>query len=329
MTDPATDSAIEAAREAFLATIPVEAFAEDAEADTGEAVEVAAEVEGEPALEAEADATEPAAEEVAAEDKPSEPSPEPESKGYRRLLAREAKLVEEKKALAAEKAALEADRAALVEFRKVKDKLKADPIGFLRGAGMSQQEILDTLAEAHHLDLGDLAPPEVRANLAVKRAERIALEAEEKLRISEQTREQQAFIRDYQTGIQSFVSTGLTEFPHLATMAAAGKPVAQAIWQTAVELGSANPQAPAPTYAQVAAHLNQQLAELASVVTAAAPTANAASATPTVPASKPVLRNSATQTQPGPAPEPKNETYAEYTERIRQTALAKHGLNRR
>jgi hypothetical protein len=321
-TDLLTDvdtAAIEAAREAFLATIPAE---EPREAEVtlaeGEALEADASAQGtEPVAAA---ATEQPA--VDPEQPPQSEQSEPESRGYRRLLAREAKLREEQKAL-------EADRTALAEYRAAKERLAADPVGFLKASGLTDKQILAALVEAQHTDLGDLAPAEIRANLAAKRAERAALEAEERARSANkqvEEREAQRFISEYQAGIGQFVTTGLTEYPALAAIAASGKPVAQAMYQTAVEMAQANPTGPAPTYAAVAAQLNSQLVELASTVApAATPTAPAAQTTPTNQA-KPVLRNSSTSTQPGPAPEPKNETYEELRERIRQQAFARHGL---
>lgn len=321
MTDNTPDPQIEAAREAFIAAFVPEPGEESATEDPGQAVEAAA---------PEVIASEAGAETAAAEQPPVAEQTEPESRGYRRLLAREAKLREDAKAL-------EADRAAIAEFRRARDKATADPVGFLRTLGFDNKQILDVLAEAHQTDLGDLAPPDVRANLAAKRAERTIAEAEERIRLqyeaankSNAEREAQQFIAQYQAGIGEFVTTGLTEFPELAAVAAAGKPVAQAMYATAVEMASANPTGPAPTYAQVAAQLNMQLAELASVVAKpSTPTAPTAPAAPNAPAGKPVLRNSATSTQPGPAPEPANETYEQLRERIRKQAFARHAIESR
>jgi hypothetical protein len=317
-TDLLTDTdtaAIEAAREAFLATIPEEPLEAEAAPAEGEAVEGQAE----PVAEAAAATDQPAVDTVKS---PEPEQSEPESRGYRRLLAREAKLREEQKAL-------EADRVALAEYRATKAKLASDPVGFLKSAGLTDKQILDALVEAKQTDLGDLAPAEVRADLAAKRAERIAREAKEQLEAAQrqgQEREAQRFIAEYQAGIGQFVTTSLTEYPALAAVAATGKPVAQAMYQTAVEMAQANPTGPAPTYAEVAAQLNSQLAELVSAVApAATPTAPAAQTAPTAPG-KPVLRNSSTSTQPGPAPEPANETYDQLRERIRKQAYARHGV---
>jgi hypothetical protein len=316
-TEAAPD--LDTIRQEFLAQFTEEAPADEAPAAEVEPQEAAAEA-----------ASEPAAESVEAVPEGEKPEPkESEARAYRKLLAREAKLREEQKAL-------EADRAALAEFKKVQARLKADPIGYLKGVGLSQAEIMSALTEAQALDLGDLAPAEVRANLAAKRAERIAAEAEERLKAEHerssratQEREAQQFIAQYQAGIEQFTKTSLTEFPELSALAAAGKPVTQALYQTAVEMAQANPTGPAPSYAEVAKQLNGQLRELASVVQAApTPTASEAPATPPATAAKPVLRNTATQVQPSPSRESSNESYQEYVERIRQQALARHGLVR-
>src|SRR5690606_36104998 len=95
------------------------------------------------------------------------PPAESEARAYRKLLAREAKLREERQAL-------EADKAAIAEYRKAQARAKLDPIGYLRSLGLEQKDMLEALKEAQVTDLGDLAPPEMRATMAAKRAERIA-----------------------------------------------------------------------------------------------------------------------------------------------------------
>ncbi len=323
----ATDPAIDAAREALIATYTEDAAAEEGAAP--EAVEASA-----PEAPADAAAA-PKAEPPEAPVESSEPAEaEPDSRGYRRLLAREARLREEQQAFTAKRKEHEADLAAIAEWKKSKDSFQRDPVGYMRAQGLTQQQILATLQEAHITDLGDLAPADARAQLAAKRAERIAQDAEERLRAeterySQQNteREAQRFIAEYQSGITQFVGSELSAYPQLAAIAAAGKPVAQAMYQTAVEMASANPSGPAPSYKDVANQLNQQLAELLSAVSPApTPTDPEATATPTRGANKPVLRNQATSTQPGPAPEPVGESYDQLRDRIRQQAYARHGV---
>jgi O6-methylguanine-DNA--protein-cysteine methyltransferase len=307
-----TDPAIDAIRDQFLSSFPEEAPAETAPAEV---------VAPPPAPTAEVGTVEA----TPAPEQPVEAAAEPEARAYRRLLTREAKLREEQKAL-------EADKAAVAALKAAQAKLSADPIGYLKAAGLSQAQILEALKEAQVADLGDLAPAEARIQLAAKRAERLNLETQEKLAAQAeaaqkalQEREAQAEIAKYQAGISEFVTTGLTEFPHLATVAAAGRPVAQAIWQTAVEMATANPHGPAPTYAQAAAQLNSQLMELASVVAPAAKPTEPLPATPPATASKPVLRNSSTQAQPSAAPEPTGLSYNQLREQIRSKVLQKYG----
>jgi hypothetical protein len=314
MSNP-TDTAIDAARESFLAQ-----FAED-EATPSEApaAEVVAQATPEP-VEGEA----PAAEQSAA---PEAPAKESEARAYRKLLAREAKLREEAKAL-------EADRAALAEFKRAQAKLKADPLGYLRAAGLTQAEMLEALEEARLADLGDLAPPEARVKLAAKRAERLNADTQEKLQAQAeaaeraiQEREAKQFIQQYQAGIEQFAATSISEYPYLEAQATAGRPVVQALYQTAVEMAQANPDGPAPSYAEVAAQLDRQLAELAAVKPkSSTPTAVPTTAAPTVEAPKPILRNSTTQAQPSPAPMPEGLSYNELRERIRQDVLTKYGF---
>jgi hypothetical protein len=266
--------------------------------------------------------------EVVAPESPAAPAKEPEARAYRKLLDGEAKLRAERKAYEAERLAHEAE---LSQYRAVKDKVKTDPIGYLIAAGLSDKEVLEAMQEAHARDLGNLAPPEVRAQLAAKRAERVANETAASLEAAAKAREQaaqaaagQQFVAQYQAGITNFVTAGLQEFPQLAAVAAAGKPVAQAMYQTAVEMAQANPNGDAPTYAQVAKQLNAQLVELASFV-APAPTAPVTTPDPTAPA-KPILRNSSTQAQPSPAPETTPKSYNEYKEALRLKVLAQHGI---
>ncbi len=306
-----TDSGIDATREAFLASFP-----EDPSAVETAATEVVAPEAPAPVAEVEATPSE-----VAPEAKESE------ARSYRKLLAREAKLREDAKAL-------ETDKAAVAEFKKLQSRAKADTVGYLRSLGLSQPEIMSALAEAQIADLGDLAPSEARVQLAARKTERLHAEMEEKLAAQTaaatkaiEEREAQHFIQQYQAGITSFVAgTELAAFPELARVAAAGKPVAQAIWQTALEISQANPTGPAPTYAQVAAHLNSQLAELASVVSAPTPTASVPATPPVMAAQKPVLRNSSTQAQPSPAPEPEGLSYNELRERIRKQVFARYAV---
>jgi hypothetical protein len=305
MSDDIT-AEINAVREAFIASIPEEAPEAELEAAPADTVE------------------------------PSEPAPapapeppkEPEARAYRKLLDGEAKLRAEREAFKAERLQAEAE---LAEYRKVKDRVKASPIAFLQGVGLTDAEILEAIQEAHGRDLGKLAPPEVQAKLAVKEAQRVAREAEERLTAREQAAAKaaeeakaQAYVAEYQRGIEQFVTSGLTDYPQLAAVAAAGKPVAQAIYQTACEMAAANPNGPSPTYADVAKQLNNQLAELASVV--AAPTVTATAHTAPIAPGKPVLRNSSTQAQPSPAPEKIPASYNEYKEDLRQKVLAKHGI---
>jgi hypothetical protein len=322
LTDTDT-TALEAIRESFVAQFP-----EDASAEASEAVEAHAEaVEGGQAVDTAAPEGVPTSE-AQAEVQPPEPAEtEPESRGYRRLLARESKLREDQKALETARKEIEADRAAVAQWKAAQAQFKRNPVAALKGLGLDTKAILETLQEAQAEDLGDLAPPEVRLKLATKRAERLAAEAEETVRRELDADKAQRYVQEYQSGLTQFVTSGLTEFPELAKVAAAGKPVQQALWQTAVEMANANPNGPAPSYADVAKQLNSQLAELVSVVSPAPnPTAPVATATPPATAGKPVLRNNATQTQPGPAPEAKNLTYAEYREQLRQKVLAAHGI---
>ena len=310
-----TDPAIEAAREAFLSAIPEETPDVEAPADP-----VEPQVAAEPATEAPPEV-------------PEQPAKEPEARAYRKLLDGEKKLREQQAAFEAQRVAHEAELAA---YRAVKDKVKTDPVAYLRAAGLSEAEIIEVVQEAQARDMGKLAPPEVRAQLAAKEAARIAREAQEKLEqrlLEESTKAQQAkaqeFVQQYQTGITNFVSSELTAYPELAKVHAAGKPVAQAMWQTATELAATrDPNGPAPTYAEVAAALNAQLAELASVIAPAQPpTAAVPPVAPTAPTpGKPVLRNSITQAQPSSAPEPEPKTYEELVAAVRQKAYAVNGL---
>jgi hypothetical protein len=310
------DPAIDAIRDSFIASIPEELGPET------EAPVETAELEAAPADPVEP--SEPAAEAPAAVEveKPSE------ARAYRKLLDGEAKLRAERKAYEEERKSHEAE---LAQFRAIKDKVKVDPIGYLIATGLTDKEILEAMQEAHARDLGVLAPPEVRAQLAAKRAERLANETEAKVearlkadREAQQAAAGQAFVAQYQQGITNFVATGLNEFPQLAAIHAAGKPVAQAMYQTAVEMAQANPTGDAPTYADVAKQLNAQLLELASYV-APAPTATATTPDPQTPA-KPVLRNSSTQAQPSPAADTKPKSYQEYTEELRSRVLPAHGI---
>jgi len=95
------------------------------------------------------------------------------------------------------------------------------------------------------------------------------------------------------------------------------------MYQTAVEMASANPTGPAPSYKDVAARLNESLASLVSNV-APAPT-DQAPANPTV-AAKPILRNNATQAQPSPGLENQPASYHEYAEQLRHQVLARYGI---
>jgi hypothetical protein len=309
MSEPDLTASIDTARDNLIAAFSAEADApEEALPD---AVEVAAEAPAE----------------VKPPEPPQAPAKESEARAYRKLLDGEAKLRAEKAAWQAERLAHEAE---LSQYRAVKDKVTTDPIGFLIGAGLTDKQVLDAMQEAHARDLGNLAPPEVRAQLAAKRAERIALETAANLEAAAKAREQaaqeaagQQFVIQYQRGLQEFATKGLQDFPQLAAVAAAGKPVAQALYQTAVEMAAANPQGDAPTYAQVAKQLNAQLVELSQHL---APTATVPAPEPT-PTAKPILRNSSTQAQPSPGPEPKPRDYKEYVEAIRQKAYSANGID--
>jgi hypothetical protein len=308
------DPAIDAVRDAFINALPEEAPIEAAVEDAPPA-----ELAPEPIMSA-TSGQEPEPDKV--------PAKEPEARAYRKLLDGEAKLRAERTAWEAERKSHEAELAA---FRAHQGKVKTDPVGFLIASGLSDKEVLEAMQEAHARDLGNLAPPEVRAQLAMKRAERVSLETEARIKADLDAREAariasegQAFVAQSQQGISQFVTTGLSDYPQLAAVAAAGKPVAQAMYQTAVEMASANPNGNAPTYADVAKQLNAQLLELAAFV-APKPTETATTPDPTATA-KPVLRNSSTQAQPSPAPDAKPRDYNEYKEDLRARVLAQHGI---
>ncbi len=310
-----TDNAdIAAAREAFINAASAEVEATELEAAPADTVEPQGGAAETPAPDA------------------AKPAPESEARAYRKLLDGEAKLRAERKAYEAERVAHETE---LKEYRATKAKLAADPVGFLKAAGLTEAQILETIQEAQARDLGKLAPPEVRAQLAAKHAERVARESEErieaKLKADADARaaaETDKYVQQYQAGITEFVSNQLTSYPELSRVHAAGKPVAQAIFQTALEMASADPSGPPPTYAAVAAQLNAQLAELASVVASSPAPTPAVTADPTTPAPKPVLRNSSTQAQPSPSSDSKPQSYKEYTEQLRQKVLATYGVGR-
>lgn len=314
MSDPtSTASDIDAIRDQFIAQ-----FAED-ESATDETPPAGPEVVAQESASEAAPEAEPQAEAAAPEAKTSE------ARAYRQLLAREAKLREDAKALAA-------DRAAVEEYKRTQATIKRNPVAHLKAAGLSTEEILDALREAQIEDLGDLAPPEAKQALAMRKLGRVEQTVEERIKAAEEAaeaarvqREAQSFVAQYQAGIETFVGSGLSAYPELAAVHAAGKPVAQAIYQTAIEMSQANPTGPAPSYADVAAELNRQLAELASVVKAPSPIESGAATAPTA-KGKPVLRTSSTQAQPSPASEPTSESYAEYRERLRQRVLAAHGI---
>ena len=311
------EATVNAAREAFINAATEEVDTPELEAAPANTVESQ--------KPSDADVEEAAAKAgFAAEPKPSE------ARAYRKLLDGEAKLRAERAAFQAERVAAEAE---LKELKAIKDRVTKDPVGFLKAAGLSPAQIQEVLQEAQALDMGKLAPVEVQAKLAVKEAERIAREAEERiearLKAEAEARKQaelEQYVANYQRGIDTFVSSGLSAYPQLAAVQAAGKPVAQAIYQTAVEMAAANPNGPAPTYEQVATQLNSQLAELASAVAPAPTPTTTAPVEPTASTAKPVLRNSSTQAQPSPA-NGKPQSYEEYKAQIRQKVLTAYGFD--
>lgn len=315
MSDTDITASITAAREAFI-------NAAAAEVD-------ATELEAAPADPVEPQVAKPAVEAVAT---PEPVKAEPEARAYRKLLDGEAKLRADRAAFQAERVAHE---TALKEYLATKDKVARDPVAFLKATGLSKEQLLEALNEAQARDLGKLAPVEVQAKLAVKEAERIAREAEERFEArykadaeARKAAEAEQYVAQYQKGIETFVGAELTSYPELAKVHAAGKPVAQAIFQTALEMASANPSGPPPTYADVAKQLNAQLAELASVVAPAPTPTETAPVDPTIATlpPKPVLRNSSTQAQPSPAGNGKPQSYKEYTEQLRQKVLSTYGV---
>jgi hypothetical protein len=335
MSEPTdTPSSIDSIREALIAAATSETAEE---ADEGQ--ESAPEAEAVAAT-GESSAAATAAESPADPVEPPDEPKEPETRAYRRLLAGEAKLRQERAAWEAEKAKLDAE---IAEYRIVKTRADRDPIAFLRGIGLPQAKLVELAREIQLNDLGDLAPADARATLAAKRAETIAREAEERIAAAQkaaeekaaqaaQEREAQQFVVQYQANIEKFVDSGLGDYPHLATMATKGKPVAAALYQTAIEMASQrDPMSPAPTPAEVAAQLNTQLAEFLSAVAPApepTPPAPVVDPTESTPA-KPVLRNTSTNVQPGPLPEREPKSYEELRENIRQKVFASYGLTQR
>lgn len=279
--------------------------------------------------------------EVQAEVKPPEPvadptEAEPEARGYRRLLARESKFREDKAAFDKEKAALEAEVQA---YRAVKSKLKAEPLAYLRAAGLSQSEIMAMAKKAHYEDLGDLAPPEIKTVLEAQkyadqaRAEREAMEAKLAERDSQQlSQKQQADMAAYQQAAFQHVNTSLDAHPRIARFISTGRgsDVSAALMAEAQDLAaSMDPNGPPPAFADVAKSLEARLDALVNALTATTPPVPVAAAEPPVAApGKPVLRNAATSAQPTSAPTPEPKDYAEMAEQLRKKALAKYGITR-
>lgn len=108
---------------------------------------------------------------------------EPESKALKRILAREAKLREEKESFEASQAEF---KTKLQEYEQAKRAAAADPISYLKTLGFSQENLIDLAKAAYYESLGDMAPNEYRGqkeSLALKREVeqlKARLEAKEK-----------------------------------------------------------------------------------------------------------------------------------------------------
>lgn len=108
---------------------------------------------------------------------------EPESKALKRILAREAKLREDRETFEAE---IDEWKEYLLEFEQAKKSATIDPISYLKTLGFSQENLIDLAKAAYYESLGDMAPNEYRGqkeSLALKREVeqlKARLEAKEK-----------------------------------------------------------------------------------------------------------------------------------------------------
>jgi hypothetical protein len=193
---------------------------------------------------------------------PKEETETPISTAFLALQRKEKKLQDERKELQKLKAEIEATKTGAKTSQDIQARLRADLAGVLKEAGINPVNAAEILYAS---ELGDKASPQLIAKVEANRVEREIYDLRQKVASFEEQQRQTAqlqAVREYKAQLAGSLAAVPDNLKYVKVLAAQDRTqVAEAMYELADQLASANPEGGIPNATELMGLLNQSLEE--------------------------------------------------------------------